>query len=181
VDRPLYAPKERSTKSHEHSRSGASTDQTSTSSCDTVALARLQKTIELDSNFWLAHSFAGSAYIDSGKFTKAVAEARRARKLFDGSSQPIAFEGYALAKLGKPAETRAVLEELLKLSTQRYITPYHIAHVYNGLNDRDETLAWLERAYEQRRPRMVFLKVEPKWNNLRDDPRFQDLMRRLGF
>ena len=110
-----------------------------------------------------------------------IFEARRARELFDGSSQPIAFEGYALAKAGKQAEARAVLEELLRLSTERYITPYHIALVYNGLNERDKTLAWLERAYEQRSPRMVFLKVEPKWNNLRDDPRFQNLLRRVGF
>jgi len=49
------------------------------------------------------------------------------------------------------------------------------------LGDRDETLKWLKRGYEQRDQRMVFLKVEPKWNNLRGDPRFQDLMRRVGF
>jgi hypothetical protein len=46
---------------------------------------------------------------------------------------------------------------------------------------RNETLAWLERGYREREPRMVFLKVEPKWNNLRDEPRFQDLLRRVGF
>ena len=74
-----------------------------------------------------------------------------------------------------------MLEELLKLSTERYVPPYHIALIYNGLDERDETLAWLERGYEQRDPKMVFLKVEPKWNNLRDDPRFQDLLRRVGF
>ena len=72
-------------------------------------------------------------------FAEAVAEARRARELFDGSSQPIAFEGYALAKSGKQAEARAVLEQLLKLSTERHVTPYHIALVYNGLNERDKT------------------------------------------
>ncbi|MCM3873411.1 MAG: protein kinase [Pyrinomonadaceae bacterium] len=145
------------------------------------ALARLQKTFELDPNYWLAHSFAASAYIEKGMFTEAVAEARRARELFDGSSQPIAFQGYALAKSGKQAEARALLEDLLTLSTERYVTSYHIALVYNGLNERDKTLAWLERAYQERNPRMAFLKVEPKWNNLRGDPRFQDLLRRVGF
>ena len=53
--------------------------------------------------------------------------------------------------------------------------------VYNGLGEREEALAWLERGYREREPRMVFLKVEPKWDNLRDDPRFQDLLRRVGF
>ncbi len=145
------------------------------------ALARLQKVFELDPNFWLAHAFAASAYIEKGMFAEAVAEARRARELFDRSSQPMAFEGYALAKLGKREEARAVLQELLTLSNERYVTPYHIALVYNGLNERDKTFVWLERAYEQRSPRMVFLKVEPKWNNLRSDPRFAELMRKVGF
>ena len=93
----------------------------------------------------------------------------------------MAFEGYALAKMSRKAEARAVLDELLQLSTTRYVTAYHIALVYNGLDESDETFAWLERAYQQRSPRMVFLKVEPKWNNLHSDPRFQDLLWRVGF
>jgi hypothetical protein len=51
--------------------------------------------------------------------------------------------------------------------------------IYNGLGDREAALLWLEKGYEQRDPRMVFLKVEPKWNNLRDDPRFQSLLQRV--
>ena len=74
----------------------------------------------------------------------------------------------------------AELEGLLKLSTERFVPPYLIALVYNGLGERDEALAWLERGFEQRDPSMTFLKVEPKWNNLRDDSRFQDLLRRVG-
>jgi serine/threonine protein kinase/tetratricopeptide (TPR) repeat protein len=143
------------------------------------ALARLQKTLELDPNFWFAHMFASSAYIEKGMFAEAVAEARRARE--SGVSSPISFLGYALAKSGKPAEARAVLEELLKRSAERYVPPYNIAMIYNGLGERDETLDWLERAYQQRDQKLVFLKVEPKWNNLRGDPRFQDLLHRVGF
>ena len=114
-------------------------------------------------------------------FTEAVAEARRARELSGVSSLPIAYAGYALAKSGNEAEARAELDQLLKLSTQRYVPPYHIAFLYNGLNERDKSLAWLERAYQERDPKMVFLKAEPKWKNLRDDPRFQQLLRRMGF
>jgi eukaryotic-like serine/threonine-protein kinase len=144
------------------------------------ALARLQKTFELDPNSRLAHLFASSAYIEKGMYSEAVAEARKARELSGVSSYPTAFLGYALAKSGKPAEARGLLEELLKLSTERYVSPYNIALIYNGLDERDETLAWLEQGYQKRDPRMVFLKVEPKWNNLRADPRFQDLLRRVG-
>jgi len=144
------------------------------------ALAVLQKTFELEPNFWLAHLFASSAYIEKGMFAEAVAEARKARELSGVSTHPLAFLSYALAKLGKQAEARAVLEDLLKLSKERYVSPYNIALVYNGLDERDKTLAWLEKGYEQRDPKMTFLKVEPKWNNLRDDPRFQVLLRRVG-
>ncbi|MEJ7847833.1 MAG: tetratricopeptide repeat protein [Pyrinomonadaceae bacterium] len=145
------------------------------------ALARLQKTFELDANYWLPHSFMASVYIEKGMYSEAIAEARKAREFSGAATQPTAFFGYALAKSGKEAEARAELERLLKLSTERYVSLYNIAMIYNGLGERDETLAWLERAFQQREPRMVFLKVEPKWNNLRGDPRFQDLMRRVGF
>jgi hypothetical protein len=85
------------------------------------------------------------------------------------------------ASATRRAEARAELAALLKLSAERYVPPYNVAMIYNGLGERDETLAWLERAVEQRDPRMTSLKVEPKWNNLRADPRFQDLLRRVGF
>src|SRR4029077_14456187 len=123
-----------------------------------------------DPNFWFAHMFASSAYIEKGMFADAIAEARKARELNSANSQPIAFLGYALAKSGKPAEARTVLEELLKRSAERYVSPYSIALTYNGLDEPDKTLAWLERGFQQRDGKLVFLKVEPKWNNLRGDP-----------
>jgi serine/threonine-protein kinase len=145
------------------------------------ALALLQKVIELDSNYWLAHSFAASAYIEKGMFDQAIAEARKARELPGLSSIPAGFLGFALARSGKQAEARALLEEVLKSSREQYISAYAIALIYNGLGDRDQAVAWLEKAYQNREPRITFLKVEPKWNSLRDDPRFQDLFRRVGF
>ena len=125
--------------------------------------------------------FASSAYIEKGMYAEAVAEAQKARDFSGGRSNPMTFLGYALAKSGKRTEARAVLEGLLKLSTEGYVPPYFVALIYNGLGERDEALAWLERGFEQRDPFVTFLKVEPKWNNLRDDPRFQDLLRRVGF
>ncbi len=145
------------------------------------ALTRLQDTLEMDSNYFLAHLYSSSAYIEKGMYSEAISEARRAREISGGrSTHAEAFLGYALAKSGKEAEARSVLDGLLKSPAERYVSPYHIALVYNGLGEHDEALAWLERAYAQRSTGIVFLKVEPKWNNLRDDPRFQDLMRRVG-
>ncbi len=143
------------------------------------ALNRLQKTLELDPNFWLAHTFASAAYCEKGMYAEAITEARKARESTE-VSHPAAFLGYALAKSGKAAEARILLGELLKSSTERYVPSYNIAMIYNGLGETDKTLEWLGKSYQQRDPRMVWLKVEPKWNNLRADPRFQDLLRRVG-
>jgi len=145
------------------------------------ALAVLQKTFELDSKLWLTHMVAANAYIEKGMFEEALAEAREAKELNGRSSVPISLVGYALAKSGKQGAARAVLEELRKLSNQRYVPPIQIAMVYAGLGERDETLAWLERGFKERNAGLVFLKVDPKWNSMRDDPRFQDLLRRIGF
>lgn len=146
------------------------------------ALTRLQETLEMDSNYFLAHLYTSSAYIEKGMYSEAVSEARRARELSGArSTHSDAFLGYSLAKSGKKAEARLVLDGLLKSPAERYVSPYHIALIYNGLGKHEEALNWLERAYVERSTGMVFLKVEPKWNNLRSDPRFQDLMRRVGF
>jgi len=145
------------------------------------ALSILNKISELIPNDWFSHMFASSAYIAKGMPAEAVVEARKAKELNSFNSQPAAQLSYALAKAGKEAEARGVLEELLKLSTERYVSPGNIALAYNGLGERDKTLTWLERGFEQRDAKMVFLKVEPKWNNLRDDPRFRDLLLRMGF
>jgi TolB-like protein/DNA-binding winged helix-turn-helix (wHTH) protein len=146
-----------------------------------AALDRLQKTIDLDPNFWLAHLFAASAYIEKGMFEKAFSEGRKAKRLSPSQNWSIAFGGYALAKAGKQSEARAVLDELLGLSKTRYVPPYHFALIYNALGEGEKALDYLEKGFAEKDVRMVFLKVEPKWNNLRSEPRFVDLMRRMNF
>ena len=96
-------------------------------------------------------------------------------------SHPLGILGYALAKSGDNAQARAVLDELLAASQSRYVSPYGIALIYNALGEHDETFAWLERGFEARDHKMNLLKVDPKWNNLHGDPRFEDLVRRIGF
>lgn len=145
------------------------------------ALERLQKTLELAPNFWMPHIFASSVYSEKGMYREAVDEARKAKELSPAQTVSEAFEGYALAKSGKRDEAQALLNELLKLSTTRFVPPHHLALIYNGLGETDKTFEWLEKAYQQRDPKMVFLKVEPKWNNLRGDPRFIELMARMKF
>ncbi len=146
-----------------------------------AALDRLQKTIELDPDFWLTHLFMTSALIEKGQFEKAVGEGNEAKRLSPSQNWSIAFGGYALAKSGKEAEARKVLDELLKLSKTSYIPPYHFALIYNGLGENEKAIDYLEKGFAEKDVRMVFLKVEPKWNNLRNEPRFIDLVKRLNF
>ena len=142
------------------------------------ALDRLQKTSELEPNFPLPHLFAASAYIEKGMFAEAIAESRKEYEL--SGANVIPFGVYALAKSGKRDQARAALKELLKLSETKYVPPYNIALIYNALEMRDNALEWLEKGFQQRDPQMTFLKVEPKWNNLRNEPRFADLMKRMN-
>ena len=144
-------------------------------------LKRLQKTSELDPNYWFAHLHASSAYCDKGLYDQAAAEARRSHELNPGTSMPTAYLGYALAKSGREPEARSVLDELLRSADQRYMPPYHVAIVYNGLGDRAQTLAWLDRGVEMRDPKMTFLKVDKKWDNLRGDSAFQEILKKVGF
>ena len=86
-----------------------------------------------------------------------------------------------MTKAGRGAEPRAEAEGLISLSKKLYVPPYNVAMIYNGLEETDKAIAWLERGLAERDPRMIFLTVEPKWNNLRGDKRFIALMTRIGF
>ncbi|MCA1626335.1 MAG: tetratricopeptide repeat protein, partial [Acidobacteria bacterium] len=145
------------------------------------ALDRLRKTFELAPNFWMPHLFAASVYTEKKLFEEAVAEARKAQELSPAQTVSIASESYALAKSGKNDEARILLNKLLKLSETRFVPPYHLALIYNGLGETDKTFEWLEKGYEQRDPKMAFLKVVSKWNNLHSEPRFINLMKRMNF
>jgi len=145
------------------------------------AIARLRDAIELEPRSRVAHLFAASAYIEQGSFDDAVAEAGAARALTPSNTQALALEAYANAGRGKHSEAEAALAELLELSKERYVSPYHVAIACNGLNEPAEAIARLERGFEEHDPMMVFLYVEPKWRNLRGEPRMVRLLKRMKF
>jgi TolB-like protein/Flp pilus assembly protein TadD len=144
------------------------------------ALVQAKKVTDLDPDYWLGHHMAAMAYCEKGMFDEAIAEAKRGSELNEFSSAPRGLLGYALAKAGRRVEAEAIITTLLKQSQTDYASPYNIALIYNGLNRTHEALDWLERGMESRDPRLVWLSVDPKWNNLRTDPRYLTLLRRLG-
>ncbi len=144
------------------------------------ALTALRKTVELDSNFWATHLMLGKVYTAQRKYPEAIAEFTKARQLSGGNSESIGSIGYVDALAGDKEKARAVLEELKALSTQRYIPSSNVGLVYNGLGNQNEALSSLERACEERDPRVTLLKVDPRWDSLRDNPRFVAILKRIG-
>jgi tetratricopeptide (TPR) repeat protein len=145
------------------------------------AFDRLHRIAELNPNFWLGHFLLSKIYIEKGMYAEAITEAELAQKFSGASNYPAALKGYALAKSGKKAEARAIIDELSSRSNERFVPSYYFALIYNGLGDTDKAISWLERGLEQRDTMMVFLKVEPKWNNVRSDPRFVEILKKMRF
>ena len=145
------------------------------------AITRLQKTLELEPNHRLALMMAARAYTEKGMFAEAIAATGKAQEISPTSSEPIAYGTYALARSGKRAEAQAGLDELFKFSNTRYVPPFSFALVYNALGESEKALDYLEKAFAEKDVRMVWLKVEPKLNNLRNEPRFIELMKRMRF
>jgi hypothetical protein len=88
--------------------------------------------------------------------------------------------GYVYARAGRSKDARAVVADLTTRSTREYVSPYALALVYAGLGEHGRAFEWLERAGEERSPRLVFLSVEPEFDELRGDPRFAAFRRKFG-
>lgn len=145
-----------------------------------AGIDRLQKTLEQDPNYSLARNFLGTGYIAKQMFSEAEETARKSLNVSSTNTGTIALLGYSLAREGKTAEARAVLAQMVKDSMERYVSASSIALVFSGLGDRESAFIWLERAYQEHDPRLIFIKVDPKWKSLQSEPRFQALQHRVG-
>jgi Flp pilus assembly protein TadD len=114
------------------------------------------------------------------KYKEAIAECQKAVSLSGGEPSTLAGLGHAYAVSGKRAEAQRVLAELKDLSKRRYVAPLQIALIFAGLGDKVQALEWLERAYEDRSYRLTWVKADPPFDSLHNEPRFQDLLRRMG-
>jgi DNA-binding winged helix-turn-helix (wHTH) protein/TolB-like protein/Tfp pilus assembly protein PilF len=148
---------------------------------DEEAFEQANKTLEIEPNFWVAHIMLARIYIRQNKFDEAVTAAKKAAEFSGGNSEAASLEGYALAKSGRINEARETLEKLKSAARAQYVPAYNIALIANALDDREGALNQLEKAFQDHDARMILLKVEPKWNNLRKEPRFAELMRRMNF
>ncbi len=145
------------------------------------AIEQLRKTLDLDQDFLLAHLFLGQAYELKAMYAEAMAEFQKAIALSRGAPPNVAALGHLYAVSGKRDAARKVLEELKESSKRRFVPSYEIAVVYAGLGEKDQAFGWLQKAFEQRDSGwLVDLRVDPRFDLLRSDPRFADLVRRVG-
>jgi len=145
------------------------------------AIEHYRSGLELDPNFFWSHLWIGEAYVEKGMHEEAIAEIRKAVVLSASNTRVLATLGYAYGVSGRRSEALKVLNDLRARSKQSYVSPYFIALIYAGLGENNRTLEWLEKAYQERHPYLILLKVQPVFRKLHSDPRFQDLLRRIGF
>ena len=148
---------------------------------DDQAIEQARKALELDPNSSQAHLQLGYGYEGKGMFSEAIGEYQRVRALSSQSAFGLADLAYAYALSGQRGEAERILAQLTELSKHRYVPETSMAVVYTGLGEKDRALDWLEKAYAEHAPGVSMLKVDPRYNGLRTDPRFQDLLRRLNF
>ncbi len=142
------------------------------------AIQALRKALQLDPNFHEAIYSLGLAYVQKGMLVEAIAQLRRAIDLSGRDPRDLAGLGHAYALSGRRDEAWKILKEVKESSSRRDVL--WVAEVYAALDEKDQAFEWLDKAYRDRDFTFEFLKYEPYWENLRSDPRFRDLLHRIG-
>jgi tetratricopeptide (TPR) repeat protein len=144
------------------------------------AIEQARRAIEMDPSFYLAHWLLAMVYEQAGRYEDAIAEGQKALNASGGAPSALSVLGHAYAASGKRSEALKVLAELKNLSKQRYVSPLYIAVIYVGLGDKVHALEWLEKAHNDRSDRLCWIKAWPEFDSLREEPRFQDILRRMN-
>ncbi len=144
------------------------------------AIDQFQKALEMNENFPVAHLRLGRTYVQKGMIEEAISEFQKAVTLSGGSTDMIAALGHAYAVAGQKDEAEAVLDQLEELSKEKYVSSYEVAMIYIGLGKKDKALDLLEESYSERSSYLVYLKVDPRLDDLRSEPRFKTLLEKMG-
>lgn len=145
------------------------------------ALAALKATLDMKPDFWLTHLFMSRAYCAKGMWPESVEAASRANNITGDNAESLALVGYGLAKSGDKEGSRRILAQFEQRATATYVPAYDLAVLNVGIGNNSKALDLLETSYNRREPLMVFIGVEPKWDVLRQDPRFIELMKKMKF
>jgi tetratricopeptide (TPR) repeat protein len=140
-----------------------------------------RKAVALRPDFWISHYFLGVGYEGSGRLQEAITEYEQAVQLSQGDTDPTAGLAHAYARAGRRAEAAKILQQMQQTVRTSYVSPYMIATIYAGLGDKDKAFEFLQKAYQERSTDLpYFAKADLRLDQLRSDPRLQDLFRRVG-
>jgi TolB-like protein/DNA-binding winged helix-turn-helix (wHTH) protein/tetratricopeptide (TPR) repeat protein len=144
------------------------------------AIVQLRSVIEMDPNHYQAYWILGHTYAANKQFDEAIAASQKAVDLSDRTPGALGMLGLAYGLADRKEEANKILNELLKLNESRYVTPAALVNLYIGLGDKDRAFEWLEKAFQEKSNYVAYLKVFPIADPLRSDPRYADLLRRVG-
>jgi serine/threonine-protein kinase len=145
------------------------------------AIARFRRTVELEPNYPTTHWRFGLVLRKMGRYELAITEGEKGVKFSGGSSLMSAALAQTFAAPGRRSQAAEILDELTRLAKEKYIAPYFFAGVHAGLGEDDRAIEYLEKSYEEHSHWLICLHIDPSMDDLRSDPRFQDLLRRVGF
>jgi serine/threonine protein kinase/tetratricopeptide (TPR) repeat protein len=144
------------------------------------AIEQLRRTVELDPHYPITYWILGLLFRKMGSYELAIAEGEKGVKLSGGSYLMRAALAQTLATAGRRNEAIQVLDDLTKLATQKYVAPYFFAGIHIGLGENDRAIECLEKSYEEHSHWLLYLHLDPSMDALRSNPRFQDLLQRIG-
>ena len=144
------------------------------------AIVQLQKTLAMYKSFPAPHLYLGRAYVQKRMFAEAMQEFQTAAKVSGGHPFYRAWLGYGYALSGNSSEAIRILDQLTQGSGGKYVSSYDVAAICVGLGRQDQAVRWLQKAYEERASHFHHIGLEPIFDPLRSDPRFEELVRRIG-
>jgi eukaryotic-like serine/threonine-protein kinase len=144
------------------------------------AVAQLQRTLELDPNYPMTCWILGLLYRKTARYDLAISAGEKAVNLSGGSPLMRAALAQTFATAGAAQEAIQILDDLQKLARERYVVPHFFAGIYVGLGEHDRAIEYLEKSYAEHCHWLIYLHIDPSMDDLRNDPRFQDLLRRVG-
>jgi tetratricopeptide (TPR) repeat protein len=147
----------------------------------TAELELARQAIAINPVTWIGYIQLGQAQGALGDYDAALEAYDKGQLYASDNSKLVSFRANLLATIGRADEARQAIDDLMARANNRYVPPYTIALIYAGLSEPDSAFEWLERAYAARDVHLVFLPVDPRWDGLRSDPRFQSIIERCGF
>jgi len=144
------------------------------------AIEQLHRTVELDPSYPVTYWILGLLLRKTGRYELAITEGEKAVNLSGGSPLMRAALAHTLGTAGRANEAMQILDDLTKLSKQKYVAPYFLAGIHIGLGQDDRAIECLEKAYEERSHWLIYLHIDPSMDALRYNPRFKELLHRVG-